>query len=64
MTTQAWMWTADGAALAVVLVAGVADWRRTKRRDLDAAGWVPWRGVQAAGFFAMLALTTLAWHAG
>jgi hypothetical protein len=63
MTTQAWMWTADGAALALVLLAALADWRRSRRRDLDAAGWVPWRGIQVAGFFAILALTTLAWHA-
>lgn len=60
MTTQAWLWSADGAALALVVVAGLAEWRRGKRRNLDSVGWMPWRGLQAAGFFAMLALTIFA----
>jgi hypothetical protein len=57
---QTWLWGADGAALALVVVAGVADHRRHHRRDMDAHGWVPWRGLQAAGFFALIILTTLA----
>jgi hypothetical protein len=64
MTTQGWLWGADGAALAMMLVAGVADWRRQKRRDLDATGWVPWRGLQAAAFFALLAFTIIALRSG
>jgi len=60
MTTQEWMWTADGAALALVLIAGIADWRRGARRDLDATGWVPWRGIQVFGFFGILVFTILA----
>ena len=63
MTTQHWLWAADGAALALVVVAGVAESRRIRRRDLDATGWVPWRGMQAAAFFAVLALTYLALRA-
>lgn len=64
MTTQGWMWTADGAAVAVIAAAGIADWRRSRRRDLDSWGWVPWRGLQAAGLFAILALAILALKAG
>ena len=60
MTTQQWMWTADGAALAVVVLAGVADALRNRRRDLDRTGWVPWRGIQVAGFFAVLLFSILA----
>ena len=60
MTTQGWWWGADGAALALVVVAGVAEHRRQHRRNLDATGWVPWRGLQAAGFFALLAFTVIA----
>jgi len=60
MTTQGWLWGADGAALALAVLAGVAESRRNRRRDLDDTGWVPWRGIQAAGFFAVLALTILA----
>ena len=61
--TQTWLWGADGAALALVIVAGVADYRRHHRRDIDAHGWAPWRGLQVAGFFALIILTTLAVHA-
>ena len=58
--TQSWLWSADGAALALVVVAGVAEHRRHHRRDIDATGWMPWRGLQAAGFFALLAFTIIA----
>jgi hypothetical protein len=65
MTTQAMLWTADGAALALALAAGVADWRRThRRRDLDRPGWVPWRGIQVAAFFAVLLFSILALKVG
>ena len=60
MTAQDWLWGADGAALALVVLAGVAESRRLHRRDLDDTGWVPWRGIQAAAFFAVLGLTILA----
>jgi len=64
MTTQGWLWGADGAALALLLVAAAADRRRNNRRDIDATGWVPWRGLQVAAFFAILAFTILALKAG
>ena len=32
----------------------------TAAADLDGTGWVPWRGLQVAAFFAVLALTILA----
>jgi hypothetical protein len=57
---QTWLWGADGAALALVVVAGVAEHRRHYRRNVNGYGWVPWRGLQAAGFFALLAITTIA----
>jgi len=59
MTAQHWFWAADGAALALAVIAGVAE-SRIRRRALDDTGWVPWRGIQAAAFFAVLALTILA----
>jgi hypothetical protein len=65
MTIQGWMWTADGIAAAVAVLAGVADWRRVhRRRGIDDIGWVPWRGIQVAAAFAVVALTILAWKAG
>jgi len=60
MTTQHWLWGADGAALALAVVAGVAESRRNRRHSLDRPGWVPWRGLQALAFFAVLAFTILA----
>jgi hypothetical protein len=60
MTAQHWLWVADGAALALVIVAGLAEARRGRRRDLHRVGWMPWRGIQVAGFFGVLALTILA----
>jgi hypothetical protein len=60
MTAQDWLWGADGAALALAVLAGVAESRRNNRRDLDSTGWVPWRGIQAFAFFAVLGLTILA----
>jgi hypothetical protein len=61
---QGWLWGADGVALALVVVAGVAEHRRQNRHDIDATGWVPWRGLQAAGFFALLAFTVVAVRMG
>ena len=64
MTMQAWLWTAAGAAFALAVIAGTADWRRThRRRGLDAVGWVPWRGLQVSGLFAAFLLALLAVHA-
>ncbi|WP_432769238.1 MAG: hypothetical protein HEQ22_00425 [Sphingopyxis sp.] len=51
--------SAAGAVLAVA--AEVADWRRRNRRDVDAVGFMPWRGIALMGvavalFAAVLAL--------
>jgi len=62
MTAQHWLWAAAGAALALAAAAALADWRRARRRDLDDAGWVPWRGLQVAALFAAAALALLAWR--
>ena len=56
MTTQAILWTLAGAAAALAVVAGVAEWRRSKRRDLDRPGWIPWTLIQVmAGLAAVVA---------
>lgn len=60
MTMQEWLWGADGTALAIVLVAGVAEHRRHYRRNVNGYGWMPWRGLQAAAFFALIACTMIA----
>jgi hypothetical protein len=60
MTTQEGLWTGAGLALGIAVAAGIAEWRRTRRRELDDAGWVPWRGVQVAAMFSAAALIILA----
>jgi hypothetical protein len=60
MTMQDWLWTADGALVALALVAGVADWRRVRRTTVDGWGWMPWRGVQVMALFAAAGVTILA----
>jgi hypothetical protein len=60
MTTQQWLWAGAGAALAFAVTAGIAESRRNRRRSLDRPGWVPWRGLQVAAFFATIALAILA----
>jgi hypothetical protein len=54
MTTQGWaawdaatmFWILAAVAAATAVLAGLADRRRHKRRDLDRPGWVPWPLVQ------------------
>ena len=62
LTMQAAFWTGAAASLAVAVAAGVMEWRRQRRRDFEAVGWVPWRGLQVAAFFAALAFVVLAVH--
>jgi len=57
---QGWLWGADGAALGLMLVAGIAEHRRHHRQDVNGYGWVPWRGLQAAGFFALVVFSAIA----
>lgn len=62
MTSETILWTATGASAALMLIAGVADWRRANRSRIDDWGWVPWRGVQVAALFVGLLLATIALH--
>lgn len=46
MTIQTTLWTAAAGAGALAAFAGVAERRRSRRRDIDKVGWVPWTLVQ------------------
>ncbi len=55
MTTQAALWTLSGAALLLAAIAAFAEHRRTRRRNLDRVGWVPWNFIQViAGLVAVV----------
>lgn len=47
MTTQEMLWGVSGAS---AVVAGIAEWRRDRRRNLDQVGWMLWRGIQFIAF--------------
>ena len=64
MTTQYWLWGAAGAALIVAVLAGFAESRRHRRTSFEGHGWVPWRGLQVAAFFAAIALAVFAVKVG
>ena len=64
MGAQQPYWIVGGVALLFALVAGVADSRRHNRRNLDATGWMPWRGIQVAAVFVLIADLVLAMKVG
>jgi hypothetical protein len=57
MTIQAVLWIAAAVAGGLVVVAGVAERRRSRRRDIDKVGCVPWTLVQVIAL-ALAALLT------
>ena len=60
MMMQAGLWWAAGGALGAAVLAGLAEWRRARRRNLDSVGWMPWGAVQIAALFAAAVLAILA----
>lgn len=61
---QLQFWIGAGVALGIAILAGFAEHRRRKRRDLERVGWVPWMAIQMAGLFAALLLVSVALHLG
>ncbi|MDN4630330.1 hypothetical protein QCD71_02280 [Sphingomonas sp. PsM26] len=49
-------------ALVGAVLAGVADWRRTRRDDLDRVGWLDWRSVQMFALIAAALCVVAAQH--
>ena len=56
-------WSGAGAAVALGLLAGVAEHRRRNRRDADCVGLMPWPMIQFIALFAAFLLASLALHA-
>lgn len=61
---QLQFWIGAAVALLLAIVAGIAEHRRRKRRNLERVGWVPWMAIQMAGLFAALVLVSVALHTG
>jgi hypothetical protein len=55
-------WYGAGAACAVAVVSGVADWRRRHRDDLDAVGPLHWPTVQMLALLVVLVCGAVAVH--
>lgn len=64
MQAQHWYWMAAAAALLLAIMSGIAEARRQRRDRLDDIGWVPWRGLQVAAVFVLLAAVILAFKLG
>ena len=45
-------WAGVGIALALAIGAGIADWRRHRRANLDAIGMLDWRTMQMLALIA------------
>jgi hypothetical protein len=53
------LWLAAAAFTALAALAGWADHRRGKRRDLDKPGWVPWQLVLVLAMMAAMVCAAL-----
>ena len=53
-------WVGVGIALAIAIGAGLADWRRHRRADLDRIGMLDWRTVQVLALIAAAMCGTIA----
>lgn len=54
------LWSAAAALAALALLAGWADHRRGKRRNLDRPGWVPWQLILVLSMMASVVCVALA----
>jgi len=54
------MWIGVGAWLALAAGSGVADWRRARRSDPDAVGFMPWTLVQILAILGAVVTAALA----
>ena len=53
------LWLAAAAFAALALLAGRADQRRGRRRDLDRPGWVPWQLILVMAMIACVVCVAL-----
>ena len=60
MTAQTAWWTLAATSAALGVVSALADWKRTRRHDLDRPGWVPWTGLQITALLVAVVAAVLA----
>jgi len=60
MDPSSQLWAAAAAAAALALLAGWADVRRARRRDVDRPGWVPWQPILILAMMAAVVSAALA----
>lgn len=53
-------WIVSGGALALCLIAAWAEKRRSKRKNLDKPGWVPWPLIQVLAIMGTVVAAALA----
>jgi hypothetical protein len=58
--TQAQLWIAAAACAIVAGLAGLGEWARGRRRNLDNPGWVPWTLIQVLAMTIAVVLAALA----
>ncbi|MCP3733086.1 hypothetical protein M9978_22015 [Sphingomonas sp. MG17] len=54
------MWIGVGAWLALAAGSGVADWRRARRSEADAVGFMPWTFIQIMAILGAVVTAALA----
>jgi hypothetical protein len=59
---MAYWWGGAAVAVLVAVIAGIADWRRQQRADLDAVGWVDWRSLHVFALIAAAVCAGLVWR--
>lgn len=58
---QPWSWVAL-AALAMAVLSGLAERRRSRREGMARVGWVPWSGLTVLSLFVFAGAVALGMH--
>jgi hypothetical protein len=59
-STDQILWTIAAAAFALAILATFAEHRRTRRRNLDKVGLMPWNFIQVIAFLGAVVAAALA----